>query len=168
MGPGATGHSGGPRRVPIAPLPTSSPTLPAAGPLLAVDVGEKRIGLALSDPTQVLAHPLDTITRRRGRRFPMLKLRHHLEAHGPVAVVVGLPLTPEGEEGHRCVEARAIGRLIEEKASLPVDYWDERMTTARALRAADEQRRSTMKRRELVDSIAATVLLQSYLDARRP
>ena len=70
-----------------------------SGRLLAVDWGEKRIGLALSDESQTLAQPLATLTRRAGKRFPMQQLREHLDAHHPVGVIVGLPLTPEGHEG---------------------------------------------------------------------
>jgi putative Holliday junction resolvase len=136
--------------------------------LLAVDVGQKRIGLALSDPSQTLAQPLATLTRRAGRRFPMRRLREHLDAHRPVGVVVGLPLTPDGAEDERAAEARTTGALIAAKTGLPVAYWDERMTTARALGAVRELGGGTRGRKEDVDQLAATVLLQHFLDGRRP
>ncbi len=142
--------------------------LPRAGRLLAVDIGEKRIGLALSDPAQSLAHPLATITRRAGKRFPMQQLGAHLEEHQPVGVVVGLPITPSGTEDERAASARAAGELIAEKTGLPVEYWDERMTTARALGAVRELGGGTRGRKGKVDRLAATVLLQNYLDSRRP
>lgn len=141
--------------------------LPGAGRLLAVDIGEKRIGLALSDPSQSLAHPLATITRRAGRRFPMQQLRTHLDEHQPVGVVMGLPIAPSGAEGERAAKARATGELIAEKTGLPVEYWDERMTTARALGAVRELGGKTRGREGNVDQLAATVLLQNYLDSRR-
>ncbi|UCF41164.1 MAG: Holliday junction resolvase RuvX [Gemmatimonadota bacterium] len=141
--------------------------LPHAGRLLAVDIGEKRIGLALSDPSQSLAHPLATITRRAGRRFPMQQLRTHLEEHQPIGVVMGLPIAPSGAEDERAQRAREAGKLIADKTGLPVAYWDERMTTARALEAVRELGGSTRGREGEVDRLAATVLLQNYLDSRR-
>ncbi len=140
--------------------------IPTSGPLLAVDLGEKRIGLALSDPSQSLAHPLATITRRAGRRFPMQQLKQHLDLHQPVGVIVGLPLTPEGIEDRAAQGARSTGRLIAEKTGLPVDYWDERMTTARALGAIKQLKGQTRGRKGDVDQLAATVLLQTFLDSR--
>ena len=89
-----------------------STALPAEGRLLAIDIGDKRIGLALSDPTQMLAQPLGTLTRCGGKRFPLQQLRIHLEAHRPTGVVVGLPLESDGSEGDRAVEARRIGTHI--------------------------------------------------------
>lgn len=136
------------------------------GPLLGVDWGEKRIGLALSDPSQSIAHPLAVLTRRAGRRFPMQQLRGLLEAHQPVGVVVGLPLTPEGDEGPAALAAREAGALIGEKSGLPVTYWDERLTTVRALGAVREMGGGARERPGDVDQLAATVLLQSFLDAR--
>jgi putative pre-16S rRNA nuclease len=141
--------------------------LPSIGRIVAIDVGEKRIGVALSDPHQVVAHPLTTLTRRPGRRFPMARLREHLDRHHPVAVVVGLPLSPEGAEDERARAARSIGTLIHEKSGLPVAYWDERMTTARALSAVRDLGGGTRGRKSDIDRLAATTLLQSFLDARR-
>jgi putative Holliday junction resolvase len=141
--------------------------LPSTGPLLAVDVGERRIGLALSDPEQRLAHPLATLTRRPGRRFPLRALRPHLDDAGAVGVVVGLPLTLEGDEGPSALEARRIGQLIGDTVSLPVAYEDERFTTARAHGAIRDLEGSTRGRKGDVDQLAATVLLQQYLDRRR-
>ena len=141
--------------------------LPTEGRLLAVDVGEKRIGLAVSDPSQILAQPLATLTRRAGRRFPMRQLREHLDAQRPVGVVVGLPLTPEGAEDERAAAARAVGDLITEKSGLPVQYWDERMSTARVLGAIEEMGGSTRGREGDVDQLAATVILQQFLEGRR-
>ena len=147
---------------------SSDPTaLPREGRLLGVDWGEKRIGLALSDPGQVLAQPLATLTRRSGKRFPMQELRVHLDRHRPVGVVVGLPLDGEGHEGPAAAQARETGALIAEKTGLRVTYIDERMTTARALGAVRELGGSPRGRREEVDQLAATVLLQQFLDGRR-
>jgi putative Holliday junction resolvase len=142
--------------------------LPTGGPLLALDVGARRIGLALSDAAQRIAHPLATLTRRTGRRFPLNRLRPHLESHRPVGIVLGLPLTAEGAEDDWTTEVRDVGGLIAVKTGLPVAYWDERMTTARARAAVRDLGGDQRDRRGEVDRLAATTLLQHVLDARRP
>lgn len=144
-----------------------STPLPATGRILALDWGERRIGIALSDELQLLSSPLATVTRRDGKRFPMPILLGHVEAHHPVGIVVGLPLTLDGDEGEAAGFARKLGTLMEQRARLPVTYWDERMSTARALRAIREQGGSTRGRKEDVDALAASVLLQGFLDSRR-
>lgn len=137
------------------------------GRLLGVDWGEKRIGLSLSDPSQTLAQPLTTITRRLGRRFPLKKLREIVETHQPVGLVVGLPLDSEGGEGESARRARELGDLIARFTGLPVTYADERMTSSRVLRAVSEMGGKTRGREGEIDQLAATVLLQAFLDARR-
>ena len=141
--------------------------IPTRGRVIGVDWGEVRIGLALSDETQLLASPLETLSRRPGRRFPMPRFLELVTEHRPVGLVVGLPLTPEGAEGESAVSARELGVQIGQRTYLPVEYWDERMSTARALGAIREVGGSTRGRKEDVDSLAASVLLQHWLDARR-
>ena len=138
-----------------------------SGRLLGVDWGERRIGLALSDESQTLAQPLTTLTRRAGKRFPMRRLLALLEEHAVIGVVVGLPLAPEGTEGEAARQARELAREIARRADRPVELWDERFTTARALGAVREMGGTTRGRKEDVDALAATLLLQHYLDARR-
>ena len=141
--------------------------IPSQGRVLGVDWGEIRIGLALSDETQTLASSLETLVRRRGKRVPMSRLLELVATHRPVGVVVGLPLTPEGDDGPSAGEARALATSIAERTDLPVELWDERFSTARALRIVREQDGSTRGRKDDVDALAAAVLLQGFLDARR-
>jgi putative Holliday junction resolvase len=141
--------------------------LPRTGRLVALDWGEIRIGLAASDETQLLASPLATVTRRPGKRYPMPQLLGHIAGAGAVGLVVGMPLTLEGNEEASAREARQLGELVAARTGLPIAYWDERLTTAMALRSIREQGGSTRGRREDVDSFAASVLLQGFLDARR-
>jgi putative Holliday junction resolvase len=141
--------------------------LPEKGRLLAVDWGEIRIGLALSDETQTLATPLETLVRRRGKRFPMSRFLELIGQHEPSGMVVGLPLTGEGEEGESAIAARELAGGLADRTGLPVELWDERMSSARALAAIREQGGSTRGRKGDVDSLAAAVLLQHFLDARR-
>ena len=141
--------------------------LPPNGRILAVDWGEVRIGLALSDETQTLATPLETLIRRRGKRFPMSRFLELVAQHAPSGVVVGLPLTGEGEEEESAIAARELAGGLADRSGLPVELWDERMSTARALAAIREQGGSTRGRKRDVDSLAAAVLLQHFLDSRR-
>ncbi len=142
-------------------------TLPNSGRLLAIDWGEKRIGVAISDPEQRHAHPFTTLTRRQGRRFPLKQLKSCLDERAPVGVVFSLPLEASGDEGPTARRARDEGGLVGEKTGLPVIFLDERMTTARALGAVRDLGGSTIGRKGDVDQLAATVLLQMYLDTYR-
>lgn len=139
-----------------------------SGRILAVDWGERRIGLALSDETQVLAQPLTTLTRRAGKRFPMAQLLEQVKKHNVVGIVVGLPLDESGAEGDAAHAARALADDIKRRVvDLEVRMWDERMTTARILGAIREMGGKTRGRKEDVDAMAAALLLQHYLDAKR-
>jgi putative Holliday junction resolvase len=144
-----------------------SADLPSTGRLLGIDWGEKRIGLALSDPSQTLAQPLDTLSRRSGRRFPMRAFREHLEAHHPTGIVVGLPLESDGSEGDSARAAREMAESIASATHLPVTFVDERMTTSRVRRAVAEMGGKTRGREAEIDQLAATVVLQSFLDRLR-
>jgi len=135
--------------------------------LLGVDWGERRIGLALSDEAQVLAQPLTTLTRRTGKRFPMRRLLDLVAAHAVTGVVVGLPLDERGEEGVPARAARDLAAAIGRQTGLPVSLWDERFTTARVLGAIREMGGSARGRKADVDALAAALLLQHYLDAKR-
>jgi putative Holliday junction resolvase len=156
-----------PAREPSAYPPIRLSALPKKGRLLAVDWGTKRIGLAISDPSQAVATPLGTLTRRAGRRFPMAQMKPHLDQHQPVGVVMGLPLDQDGREGPAAHAARAAGELIGAKTGLPVDYWDERMSTARVGASMREAGGRTGSAGSSPDALAATVLLQAFLDHRR-
>jgi putative Holliday junction resolvase len=138
------------------------------GRILAVDWGERRIGLALSDESQILAQPLATLTRRAGKRFPMAQLLEAVKKHNVVSIVVGLPLDESGAEGDAAHAARALADDIKGRVGdLEVTMWDERMTTARVLAAIREMGGTTRGRKEDVDAMAAALLLQHYLDAKK-
>jgi putative Holliday junction resolvase len=141
-------------------------TIPTAGRILAIEWGEVRIGLALSDESQTLASPLDTLVRRAGKRFPMGRLLELVSGHELIGIVVGLPLTSEGLEEESAVAARTLAEMVARRTGLPVVLWDERMSTARALRAVREQGGTTRGRKGDIDALAASVLLQHFLDSR--
>ncbi len=149
--------------------PTFQPSnIPPAGRILAVDWGQRRIGLALSDETQTLAQPLTTLTRRAGKRVPMAQLMEQVNRHQVVGIIVGLPLDERGAEGDAAHAARALADDIKRRVGdLEVGMWDERMTTARALAAVREMGGTTRGRKEDVDAMAAALLLQHYLDSKK-
>lgn len=142
---------------------TTAPDGAHAGRILAVDYGERRIGLALSDPTRTIASPAGFIERRAGKRPPVAELVRRAESAEATAIVLGLPLDGNGDETPRCAEVRAIGAALTERTGLPVRYLDERFTTAAALRTVREMGGSTAGRKGDVDAMAATVLLQHAL-----
>jgi putative holliday junction resolvase len=142
-------------------------SLPTTGRILAVDWGEVRIGLALSDETQTLATPLETLVRRAGKRFPMTRFLELAAEHRPVGLVIGLPVAPDGSETGNAAAAREMADGLARRTALPLQFWDERLSTARALGAIREQGGSTRGRKAAVDSLAAAVLLQHFLDARK-
>ena len=136
---------------------------------LGIDFGEKRIGLALSDPTGTIASPLSTIHRRRGKRVPLKAVEEVAREHGVQAVVVGLPLDLEGNENAWCAEVRAAGDELARRLDVPVSYVDERMTSVRAQRAVRSIGLPRAKRKEKarIDAAAAALVLQSWLDGTR-
>jgi putative Holliday junction resolvase len=137
------------------------------GRLLAVDYGERRIGLAISDPLGLIASPAGFIVRRVGKRPPVAELIRRatsLEARG---FVIGLPLDENGEDTARAFEVRRVAEALQHRTGLPVELIDERYTTAAAQRAIREMGGSTRHRKGEVDALAATVLLQHALARAR-
>lgn len=133
------------------------------GRLLAVDYGERRIGLAISDPSGTIASPAGHIVRRFGKRPPVAEIIRRAEALEARGFVIGLPLDENGEDTERAVEVRRIAGVLGERTGLPVELVDERFTTAAALRAVREMGGTTRDRKGDVDALAATVLLQHAL-----
>jgi putative Holliday junction resolvase len=133
---------------------------------LAVDYGRKRIGLAISDPLGMIASPAGFIVRREGKRPPITKIiarAQELEAQG---FIFGLPLDGEGHETPWTAEVRAVGVEIAKRTALPVRFYDERFTTAAALRTVKELGESTRGRKGDVDALAAAILLQQALNVQ--
>jgi len=135
----------------------------ALGRWMAIDLGDRRIGLALADPTGTIASPVGFITRRTGHRVPLTALINkavELEAKG---FVVGLPLDGRGEEGPRALEARRLAEELMKRTGMDARLVDERFTTTAAMRAIKLLGGSTRGRKGDLDSVAATVLLQFAL-----
>jgi putative Holliday junction resolvase len=131
-----------------------------------VDYGRKRIGLAISDPLGMIASPAGFITRREGKRAPITKILARAAELEAVGFVLGLPLDGEGNETDWTAEVRALGAEIAKRSGMPVRFYDERFTTAAALRTVREMGESTRGRKGDVDSLAATILLQQALNVK--
>lgn len=134
--------------------------------LLGIDPGRKRIGVAISDPLRLTAQGLETISiTSRADAIGRIKLL--AELHEIRALVLGLPLNMDGSEGESAREARRLGAALGKSLGLPVYLWDERLTTLEADRLMMSAGLSRKKRSGRVDSLAAQIILQSYLDAHR-
>lgn len=131
---------------------------------MAVDYGDKRIGLAISDPTGTIASPAGFVERRAGKRPPVAELIRRAEAMEATGFVLGLPLDGAGDETPRCAEVRQVGALLEQRTQLKVRYVDERYTTAAALRSVRDMGGSVRGRKGDVDAMAAALLLQHALN----
>lgn len=136
--------------------------------ILAVDYGEVRVGLALSDETGTLASPLPTLRRRRGKRPPLKAMEELARERGVEAVVVGLPLELDGSESDWTREVRGVGEALGRRLEIPVHFVDERLTSVEAERRVRGSglRRSQREEKERIDAEAATLILQRWLDRR--
>lgn len=132
---------------------------------LGVDPGSVRIGLAISDEDGRIATPLATVLRA-GEGAAADRIAEQARQSGVEEIVVGLPLRMDGTEGDAARRARSLGDAIAARVKVPIVYWDERLTTVQAERALSEADVRGPARRAVVDQAAATLLLQSYLDAR--
>lgn len=130
---------------------------------LAIDLGDRRIGLAVSDPSGMIASPAGFIERRPGKRPPLIALLARAEELEVEGFVVGLPLDQMGEDTPRAAEARRMAHELATRTGFPTELVDERFTTAAALRAVKSMEGSTRDRKGDVDALAATVLLQHAL-----
>lgn len=133
------------------------------GPVLALDPGSVRVGVAASDPAVPVATPVGSVPRNPAVLWP--RLRREVRDRGVRRIIVGLPRRLDGSEGEAAAAARELAAEAERHTGLPCELWDERFTSAQAERqlvAAGVRRR---RRRETVDAAAATLLLQSWLDS---
>jgi putative Holliday junction resolvase len=160
------------RRSPSPAAPSQS-TPPADGigvrpvRVLALDLGTKRIGVAVSDLTGTIASPLTVIARSKSRRHDHHRIAELVRAEEAELVVVGLPISLSGDEGPAARAARSEVRSIATLIDVPIETFDERLTTVTAERALSEAGVRGPSRRAVVDKVAAAVILQTYLDRSR-
>jgi len=141
--------------------------------VLGIDYGMSRIGLAISDERQIIAMPLRVV---KAEKRSQETIKNLLEALGEISltyqceiieIIIGLPLMMSGKVGFQADEVKNFICLFSEKSPIPVKTWDERLTTVQAERALSESSLSRKKRSKLVDTVSATIILQSYLDTKQ-
>ena len=137
--------------------------------VLGLDVGSKTIGVAVSDELGLYAHPRLTLARK-GTRLDVEAVAAHVAAEGAERIVVGLPLTLEGEIGPRAKRVLVLVEALRARLghAVPVDTWDERFSTAAVERVLIEAELSRARRKEVIDQQAAAFILQGWLDSVRP
>ncbi len=139
---------------------------PAGSALIGLDLGERTIGVAVSDRTRAVATPLETI-RRRKFGLDAARLLEIAEARAAGGLLLGLPRNMDGSEGPRCQSTRAFARNLARLTALPIGFWDERLSTVAAERALLEADTSRKRRAEVIDHVAASYILQGALDRMR-
>ena len=143
--------------------------LDGRGRVLGVDAGERRVGVALSDELRMLARPVTVLDRRNGLAPVLDALALLAEKEGVTQMVVGLPLNADGSGGRQARRAEEFARVAARVVGVPVQMWDERLSTAEAEAIMRSQGRNLRRARQhgTVDAVAAAVILQDYLDAQR-
>ncbi len=132
-------------------------------PLIGLDLGDKTIGVALSDRLWSVATPQETI-RRKKFGLDAARILEIAEKREAGALLLGLPRNMDGSEGPRCQSTRAFARNMSRLTDMPIGFWDERLSTVAAERALLEADTSRKRRAELIDSVAASYILQGVLD----
>lgn len=134
--------------------------------ILALDVGSRTIGMAVSDPLGLTAQGLETI-RRRNKRLDLEELGRVIERYNVREIVVGYPLRMSGVEGTQAEKMQVFAENLRRRFCLPVHLWDERLTSAEANRVLRETNMSIERRARAVDRLAAVLILQNWMDSRR-
>jgi putative pre-16S rRNA nuclease len=132
--------------------------------VLGIDIGTVRVGLAVSDPLGLLAQPLGVVPRDGA----VDEIESRSSALEVEEIVVGIPLRLDGSHGPEAEAAEAFARDLESRLALPVARWDERLSTKQAERSMSSAGASSRKQRGVVDKVAAALVLQAFLDSRRP
>ncbi|NSW56716.1 MAG: Holliday junction resolvase RuvX [Armatimonadetes bacterium] len=134
---------------------------------IAFDIGTRRVGIATSDPSGVLASPLRVFTRSDDPDQDARDLATIADLQGAELIVVGIPISLRGTEEIAAQHMREFIALLQQHTRLPIEVWDERLTTAIAERVLLEANLSRESRREKIDQVAAALILQSFLDSRK-
>jgi putative holliday junction resolvase len=133
---------------------------------MGLDVGDRRIGVAVSDPLGLTAQPILTLVRVN-RKQDLKSLTRLTRKYGCEEIVVGNPLYMSGDQSPQAAKAQAFAETLRKETGLPVHLWDERLTTTEAHRHLHAAGRPGSEHRAVVDQVAAVLILQSFLDARR-
>ena len=134
--------------------------------ILAVDYGDTRTGLAVSDRSEFLASPVGTITERNAQRLAQ-KVADAVKEQGAELIVVGLPINMNGTKGPRAEKCEEFAQMLRELVECPVEMWDERSTTVTAHNILNTTNVRGRARKAVVDTVAATIILEGFMDHRR-
>ncbi len=137
---------------------------PGKSRILALDLGKKRIGMAISDPLGITAQGLPNL-ERTNKRADLAEIARQAAEHDVSLILIGNPLNMSGAEGRQSGWVREFADALAERSGLPVRLWDERLTTVEASRVLRESGISIEKRARAIDRLSAVILLQSYLDS---
>jgi len=136
------------------------------GKYLAVDYGDKRTGLADCDPTGFIASGIGTVSEG-GMRRTAERVKLEAESRACVKIIIGLPKNMDGTEGFRSETVKAFGEMLASITDIPIEFYDERMTTMEAYRFLGETGTFGKRRRDAIDTLSAEIILQNYLDRER-
>ncbi len=131
---------------------------------MALDFGERRIGVAISDPTGTLAQPLETVSQRGSSDAALKRIAHLVAEYEVERIVVGLPLLLDGTSGSQAKRARRFGSEVARRTGVSVEYFDERLTSVEARRALSAAGVPARKQKGRVDPVAAALLLSTFLE----
>ena len=134
--------------------------------LLGLDVGDVRIGIALSDELGVAAHPLCTLTRKN-RKVDLIAIADLVSIHKVERVIIGLPISLDGSIGTQAEKVQKFAQRLEHVIDVPIEFQDERFTTAEAEDILQELNKDTQEQKELIDEVAAVIILTDYLNQDR-
>jgi len=140
--------------------------LPNPGALIGLDLGTKTIGVAISDGTQMIATPVETIARKKFKADAE-RLLTLITENKVVGIVLGLPKNMDGSEGPRAQSTRSFAKNLSGLTDAPIEFWDERLSTAAVERTLLDADASRKRRGEVIDKMAAAYILQGFLDSRR-
>lgn len=131
--------------------------------LLGLDVGDTRIGVALSDELGVAAHPLCTLTRKN-RKVDLIAISDLVSIHKVECVVIGLPISLDGSIGTQAEKVQKFAKRLEHVIDIPIEFQDERFTTAEAEEILHELNKDAKAQKELIDEVSAVIILDDYLN----
>lgn len=134
--------------------------------ILSVDYGDKRTGIAVCDKLEMLASPVCVITEWNKDALAQ-KIVSLADERNAEQIVIGLPRNMDGSKGFRADACEELGEVIKSKTSIPVAFWDERLTTVSAHRILSDNNVRGKKRKNVVDAVAADIILQDYIDSRK-
>ncbi len=136
------------------------------GKYLGVDYGDRRTGIAECDPSGMLAHGVGTVTSG-GMRGAAEQVAKEASARSCKKIIIGLPKNMDGSEGFRAEAVRAFAEILSQFTDIPIDFYDERMTTMQASRFLEATGTYGKKRKNVIDTLSAEIILQNYLDRER-